>query len=387
MNYIDDLNTLQQFIRTQSEVVIFPIGVEGRILLDFLYYTNSSENVCCMNNTEQKMVDRGGGVTFIHSIPSIPVSCMFHFRDSAIFVIASPQRLHINIYQELIKFGCKKIVVIKEEVIIQLQDFIKNFANSGQMLIQFMDRMTNKINELEYRIAEQNEICALHTKVFESYRNYFRGKKVVIVATGPTAKYYKPIPEAVHIGLNFAFKIDNVILDYLFLHDGAGIKLKIEDGFGKIQDKIFVGKFLDKAPNHWQTLSESFSLKGDNIFRYYLGENFTNQPIYQDICHHPLIDFWSVVFPAIQFALFTYPKELYLVGCDTSNTGHAYKETQTNFDGYFALLKMKVGYARLKLFAQKYYPDTKIISLNPVGLKGLFNDVYTEDYRRKLMEK
>ena len=31
---------------------------------------------------------------------------------------------------------------------------------------------------------------------------------------------------------------------------------------------------------------------------------------------------------------------------------------------------------RLKLFANKLYPGTEIISVNPVGLKGLFKDIY-----------
>ena len=32
----------------------------------------------------------------------------------------------------------------------------------------------------------------------------------------------------------------------------------------------------------------------------------------------------------------------------------------------------------LKDFVDDYYPDIKIISVNPVGLKGLFEDMYTK---------
>ena len=32
------------------------------------------------------------------------------------------------------------------------------------------------------------------------------------------------------------------------------------------------------------------------------------------------------------------------------------------------------AYKKFKQFAQKYYPDVEIISINPVGLKGLFKD-------------
>ena len=34
----------------------------------------------------------------------------------------------------------------------------------------------------------------------------------------------------------------------------------------------------------------------------------------------------------------------------------------------------------MKKFAEVYYPETEIISVNPIGLKGLFRDVYTESF-------
>ena len=37
--------------------------------------------------------------------------------------------------------------------------------------------------------------------------------------------------------------------------------------------------------------------------------------------------------------------------------------------------KIIAAYKKFKAFAHKYYPDIEIISINPVGLKGLFKDV------------
>ena len=104
-----------------------------------------------------------------------------------------------------------------------------------------------------------------------------------------------------------------------------------------------------------------------------------NSWIYRDICRHELTDFYSVVFPAIQFALFTYPKKIYLVGCDTSRAGHFYDKPQTKSDLH--VQNVKIGYALIKMFARLHYPDTEIISVNPVGLKGLFKEMYTENYK------
>ena len=46
----------------------------------------------------------------------------------------------------------------------------------------------------------------------------------------------------------------------------------------------------------------------------------------------------------------------------------------------YNLNKMLTGYKKLKKFIDIYYPDIEIISVNPVGLKGLFKDVYTQSY-------
>ena len=36
------------------------------------------------------------------------------------------------------------------------------------------------------------------------------------------------------------------------------------------------------------------------------------------------------------------------------------------------------NWKKLNFFANRYYPDTEIISINPVGLKGIFKDIYQE---------
>ena len=40
----------------------------------------------------------------------------------------------------------------------------------------------------------------------------------------------------------------------------------------------------------------------------------------------------------------------------------------------------KTGYVKLKQIRDTYYPEVEIVSINPVGLKGMFHDVYTKSY-------
>ncbi len=89
----------------------------------------------------------------------------------------------------------------------------------------------------------------------------------------------------------------------------------------------------------------------------------------------------SVAHCAFEFALWTQPKEIYLVGFDCARTGHfncddserlRQQDFQKNFDRIF------YGWNYYKKFAKTYYPETEIISVNPVRLKGLFDkDIYT----------
>ena len=89
------------------------------------------------------------------------------------------------------------------------------------------------------------------------------------------------------------------------------------------------------------------------------------------------MDFGSISFGALHFAAWTHPKKIYLIGLDTANLGHALGE---NYKCNYHLSLMLDGYKKFKEFMQIHYPDTEVISVNPVGLKGMFKDVCTESY-------
>lgn len=88
-----------------------------------------------------------------------------------------------------------------------------------------------------------------------------------------------------------------------------------------------------------------------------------------DIDILPLPDFTSVVFSAMAFALWTCPKRIYLVGCDCSKGHFGTGKEDTISNEHLVRYWIK-----LKDFAKEYYPNTEIISINPVGLKGLFRE-------------
>ena len=96
--------------------------------------------------------------------------------------------------------------------------------------------------------------------------------------------------------------------------------------------------------------------------------------LYSNLENHPLANFESVSFPALHFAFYTCLKRIYFVGLDTSS-GHFFDKS-----GSYEVNSMEEGCHLLENFAQLYYSDVEVISVNPVGLKGLFTDVYTKSY-------
>jgi hypothetical protein len=90
----------------------------------------------------------------------------------------------------------------------------------------------------------------------------------------------------------------------------------------------------------------------------------------------PLADCGSVVFSALQFALWLNPRKLYLVGCDCSHGGYFYKDgnAENKNSNTLEIDRVVQGYIWFKKFAQRYYPETELVSINPVGLRGIFLD-------------
>lgn len=263
------------------------------------------------------------------------------------------------IFQLINKNNAELVSQLKSDIINNLNILSKDKGN----YIEFMERS----------IAVSN----MHSKVFTKYKNIYAGKSIAVVATGPTlADYIPPEKDLINIGVNRAFLSKNVNLDYIFMQDYRAVKPFIEKIHSNKYSSIkkFYGILESQIMTDW-VIPESIAIRHDaeryyqNTFRW----NFLNKPNFPiDISSSELGCGRSIIFPAIQFALWTNPKKIYLVGCDCT-TGH-YEGKEIIKGGCFHLTE---DWAILKEFANTYYPETEIISINPKGLKGLFKDMYT----------
>ena len=101
-----------------------------------------------------------------------------------------------------------------------------------------------------------------------------------------------------------------------------------------------------------------------------------------DISISPFKSYGTSMFVAFQFALWTHPDKIFLVGCDCSSGHSALTGSCNNHDFGYLINPWK----KAKKFADEYYPDIEITSINPVGLKGIFNDIYTDNYKESVKE-
>lgn len=227
-------------------------------------------------------------------------------------------------------------------------------------------------------------VSKLHSKVFPQFKHCNDGKNVTIIGCGPTIQFYNNEADYVNIALNKAILLNNINFEYSFAIDGN--LQETCPGYLDIVKKKkcikFIGKFLH--PCFGKNFPEIKDEEKYNIYRYYSSKRhgFPNlkdfeYELHNDIATYPLSDFYSISFSALQFALYTYPNKIYLVGLDTAQTGNYFNAPGVCTYHY---KKMLEGYKKFKEFAKIQYPETEIISVNPVGLKGIFKDMYTKEY-------
>ncbi len=222
----------------------------------------------------------------------------------------------------------------------------------------------------------------LHAETFKGFKGAFRGRDVVIVGAGPSVNKFKPIPNCIYIGLNRACVLKQVAFDYLFAIDKKGIAQYYED-FGSAKCVKFVG---DQGGDIDGQIPEGeIELFDGDVRRYKTdaGHVDSGQSRFAtDLETQVLGNFHTVAMQAMQFALYCRPRKIYLVGMDCSPAGHFDADPNSASEKSVYPLGKKFwsqsatrDWCKLRNFVAAHYPDTTIVSVNPVGLRGLFEDM------------
>lgn len=275
----------------------------------------------------------------------------------------------------------EKLAKLSEQL--EKQCVLLNLLNEQSALMKETKAQCDILNKKLSNMKCIIEAQTLHPRTFGKYKNAFVGKDVVLVCSGPSAKYYKPIKNALHVGVNGAIYLKNVLLDFLFVQDyavkqqhNASLNIDALNYVGNNCKKFWGIMPDDRLVQTKQWLIERIPISysyAPNTEQYLLEDIFQHN-IATDLSREPLGDLGGTTFSALQFILYTNPKRLYLVGWDCS-TGYAHNESVASVSA-----KYQVGI--LKKFFLPFiginYPNIEIISINPVGLKGMFKDIYTE---------
>ena len=249
------------------------------------------------------------------------------------------------------------------------------------------------MNDMFLGLSYQNHlyasVSALHSKVFPKYKNCLNDREAVIVASGPTVNFYDPslLKEATYVAVNGSFHQDKIDFDWLFLQDYSGLKQSVSEipsAENLKKAKKFYG-IMKPVPDK-MLIPEQYAIR-DGAERYIAHsvcyDNGKLLPYIDwglDLSAEPFMCHGTIALIALQFLLYANAKKIYLVGCDCSTSGHFSKNMEKQVTADDEISVWQIGYKKFKRFAEIHYPDTEIISVNPIGLTGLFHDVYTETF-------
>lgn len=259
----------------------------------------------------------------------------------------------------------------KKIYFLRIHIFTKN--NKLLLLEDKLNQVLKNQNETVNKVQSAIMVANQHSKVFPQFKNIHKGKVAVVMGTGPTLNQYIPIKDAIHIGVNRTYQFNKVKLDYLFTMHYSHMKDELE-AISKYDCIKFIGQTIYRHPYQYKNIHypDSTIDKIKNSYKYYL-EHGNYQNINIDIETQLLPDLGSCIFQAMYFTLYTGVNKIYLVGCDSSPFGYFTDHKQVV---HSLVYKMPSFWKIFKSFCDTYYPDVEIISINPVGLKGLFPEIY-----------
>ena len=206
-------------------------------------------------------------------------------------------------------------------------------------------------------------MASVINKNLEKYKGVNKGKDVYIIGGGPSVKKFAhdKTDNDVYIGINRAFKDDRFDFDYLFAQD------QFKEGFDEMLS--YRGKECKKL------LGIVTNDKSYRINEYCIQEDYEryvlacrrHKEIPVDISLEPFADLMGTVFSVLQFAVYTNPDRILLVGIDCNSEANIYN----NGDNETYEYQLR-GWEMMKEHLIKIGSYEKVFSINPVGLKGTF---------------
>jgi hypothetical protein len=190
------------------------------------------------------------------------------------------------------------------------------------------------------------------------YKNIHEGKTGILLSTGPSIQNFKKLEgyqDFIKFGVNKIYDYDLIEdLDYYFF--GSDFYLnEIHNNKIRSLDKNltkFSSVYRDGGETGLGNINrEDSDILGCIPFECCL-DKFPEEQSEDKLLGH------SIVFPAMQIIFYMGISKIFIVGCDLE--GHA--------------SELPYWWGKLREWKNEKYPDVKLITVNPIGLKGFFED-------------
>ena len=215
-------------------------------------------------------------------------------------------------------------------------------------------------------------IDSKYNEHLKKFKDIHKNKTAILFATGPSIKDYIPFDndEYIKIGSNRIYYYPKILkkLNYFFF----GSQYYTDNQHRNDLDRICLSdenKFIKLSASYENgTPTGRGNITPEDSLR--LGAHpFENNLLYfsNDVSKYSMLGH-SIVFPSLQFILYTGINKLYLVGCDGGFT-HGINSGDS---------ELLHWWTKFKEFKDEYYSNVEIISINPNSLKGWFKDEVTK---------
>jgi len=224
---------------------------------------------------------------------------------------------------------------------------------------------------------KQNHSATIQHKFFEIYKDVHKHRTGVIL-TGADTINNMPLHDhalynnSIKVGMNWMnsskYKED---LDYYFFgsyyNNNDQYKNIIENYNNKNNTLVKFASVFREGIHVYRRITKTqiSKMQADKLGAYSFDTCLSSFDMNTDITTNRILGN-SVIFPAVSFLLYTGVSKIYLIGADCT-----IGKVGSDYSGEVVYL-----WNVMKQFIKKNYPQTEIISVNPIGLKNLFTDIY-----------
>ncbi|MDE5697454.1 MAG: glycosyltransferase [Lachnospiraceae bacterium] len=181
-----------------------------------------------------------------------------------------------------------------------------------------------------------NRNSEINKRELTPWKNRYYGKKVVICGAGQSLDAYQYNRDYIHIALNRTLFYENIQFDFVFMQDYPRNQPYTMEDYNRYPCTKFYGIITNSGTKNIGLRKEDYHDRDDgNIINYELAPmwyDYRVDSIKFNIDEQCVLDAKSVVFSAIQFAVFAGFREIILYGIDFSDTNYGGEKNPNKYN-------------------------------------------------------